>query len=1079
MKNRLSLFFSLIVCLAVFLSPAHGQEVTAGIYGTVQDATGAVIPGTEIVMTNVDTGRTLRTTSDATGGFTITLVPLGNYSVSAEAAGFRTSVVTGVILRVNDNRRIIFNLAVGEVSESITVEASAVTVNTASGETSAHLDGDELINIPSTGRYVLPFAMLMPGVVSDRPNSRRDNRAAVNGVRPTHNAWLLDGGYNIDTGGNWGAPLAPNIEGVAEFRAIRGNYTAEFGTGGGSQFNVVTKSGTNQYHGALYYFLRNEKLNARNFFQPERQAFKGNEFGASFGGPVKLPGYNGQDKTFFFVLLGWNRERTQQRFLEIIPDMAVRQGDFSGLDVDIIDPSTGNPFPNNIIPSNRHDRNALAYTQMYSPPNFIDSAGRNFTTVSPFIDDRTDQSYRIDHNFSENYRLMGRYYREYRNSERSESPGFDFLRRMDETPANNIVINLTSVIRPTLISDFNFTRSHNRIMQFPPDLSGSTWGISIPQLVNDTETNYPLDSLNLSAVPDRVPNVTFDNYANIAPGAPWSNYQSIFEFKESLTWIRGAHTIKFGGLYAYEKKFEPTETNVFGSFRFDGRKTGDPWSDFLLGQAESYQESDTVAFNDNRRNALEFYINDSWKATRRLTLSLGVRYAYFPAATEADDKFRAFRPNNYDPANAVTVNGSGQVIRDSGDRLNGLVNPADYWNVSKKNFAPRFSFAYDLTGNGRTAVRGGYGIFSSREILGAFILMSGNPPFQEVLTLFNPQLSNPGGGTARDFDLPITLGSIDTNQETPYTQQWNLNIQHGLAANTVLEVGYSGSRAIHMMRTQDLNQPLANAAIANSTANANQLRPYKGWGVISHREQSYMSNYHGLQIGLNRNFSRGFGTKIAYTFAKAIDNADFTGGIYGFVPNTQDSSGERGRANFDATHRFVMSYIYDIPFLRGRTDLVGRVFGGWSISGITTFQTGLPLNPQLGRDYAGVGSSSRQRPATTGSPGLDRSERNVDQWFNTSAYVAPEFGTFAPPARNILSLPGVNNWDLSMNKSVSIKEGTEIEIWAQMFNVFNHTQFGGPNLDGGVGNSFFSASFGKVTNARNERSIMLGLRLAF
>jgi hypothetical protein len=402
------------------------------------------------------------------------------------------------------------------------------------------------------------------------------------------------------------------------------------------------------------------------------------------------------------------------------------------------------------------------------------------------------------------------------------------------------------------------------------------------------------------------------------------------------------------------------------------------------------------------------------------------------------------------------------------------VDPTPFWRTSKKNFAPRFSFAYDLFGNGKTAVRGGYGLFYSREILGAFILMSGNPPFSELLTIDNTQLSNPGGGTGRNFDLPITLGSIDTNQLTPNTQQWNLNIQQGLGQNMVLEIGYTGTRGVHFMRTQDLNQPLPNPLIAQGQLNANSVRPYKGWAVINHREQSYASNYHGLQVGLNRNFAHGLMFQTAYTWSKAIDNADYTGGIYGFYPNTQDASGERARASFDANHNFVGSAVWDIPFLRGRNDLVGNILGGWQVSGIYTVRTGLPISPELGRDNAGVGSSTRQRPFATGSPFLGRSERSVTQWFNASVYTNPALGTFSPVGRNILSGPGWNQVDMTFMKYFRMTEGVRLELRAEAYNIFNHTQFNGVGL-----NFNTPSTFGRITSARDPRSMMLGARLQF
>jgi hypothetical protein len=1080
LMQRLIVSGLVMISLAV---PMWAQEVTAGVFGIVQDASSAVIPGATIRLKNLGTGRTHQTTTDESGTFSATLLPIGSYEVTAEAQGFKKAIVPDVTLRVNDNRRIVFSMEVGQVVDQVTVEAAAVAVNVASGTTSQLLDGRDMVKLPSRGRNVLPFALLMPGVVSDTPYDRRNNRAMVNGVRPTHNAWLLDGGYNIDTGGNWGTPLSPNIETVAEFRAIRGNYSAEFGIGGGSQFNVVTKGGTNDLHGSLYWFHRNDKFNARNFFSPRREPLKGNDYGFSIGGPVYIPKvYNGRNKTFFFAFLGWIKERREQNFLNIVPTPALKNGDFSASMLTIFDPDSGQPFPGNVIPSARIDANARGYARMFPEPNFRDAAGRNWTSLVGRIDDTSEKNFRVDHNFSDSHRAMWRYTPEFRLNDFATSSGFDFLRQENRTPARNMTANYNATFRPNLIMDLTWVRSHNRIMQFPPDLSGTTWGINIPQLFNDDSNTYPLASLNLDRVPDRVPTISLTNYASVAPGAPWSNYQTIYEIRDNFTWINSKHTIKTGFAYSYEIKFEPTNTNVFGGFNFDGRFTrqpganagGDAFADLLLGRTQSYSETDTVAFNDNRRNSLEFYVDDSFKATRKLTLNLGLRWSYFPPAHEPDDRFRVFVPSEYNAARAVTVNPAGQVIRGSGERFNGLVKPEPFWRTSKKNFAPRFSFAYDVFGNGKTAVRGGYGLFYSREILGAFILMSGNPPFSELVSIENTRLSNPAGGTTRNFDLPITLGSIDTNQLTPYTQQWNLNIQHGVSSSTVLEIGYAGSRTIHMMRTQDLNQPLPDPLIAQGQRNANAARPYKGWSVINHREQSYAANYHGLQVGLNRNYAHGLLFQTAYTWSKTIDNADFSGGIYGFVPNARDGSGMRGRASLDATHNFIGSAVWDIPFLKDGNSLAGKVIGGWQASTIYTLRTGMPIQPLAGRDQAGVGSPSGQRPEVTGNPVIGHGQRTISRWFDTSVFSQAALGTFSALGRNPLSGPGWNQWDISFVKRVPFGEGRQLELRADGFNFFNHTQWNG------VGTTFNQpATFGRVTSTRNERSFMLGARIQF
>jgi hypothetical protein len=1068
--------FILIGAFAAF--SLNAQEVTAGIYGTVQDSTSSVIPSAAIVLHNVDTGRDYQTVSDASGNFSLTLIPIGNYEVSAQAVGFKKATFTGVTLAVNDKRRVDFNLEVGQVSETLTVSAEMVTINTANGTTSAVVTNQQLINLPSTTRAVLPFALLMPGAVSTAPTSATANYTSVNGIRPTHNAWVLDGGYDIDTGGNWGVLLAPNMEIVEEVRAIRGNYSSEFGTGGGSQFNVITKNGTNELHGSVYEFLRNSDMNARSYFQPTLPVLKTNEFGFTVGGPVFLPKiYNGKNKTFFFGNVDWFPQHTETQFLDKLPESAYRTGDFSGLGKIITDPANNNaPFPGNIIPSNRIDPNAAIYAKQYPSGNGSFANGNNFAVNQPGIQNVYQYTARLDHNITDKYRVMARWTANHidNNYFVSTDPGFNFMKREDISLVNHLVVDQTSSLKPNLINDFNFVRVHNRLEQFPNGLSPAS-GINIPLYYPVTSQSYPLSNLNLSAIPQRVPGISLVNYTGIAPGTPWSNFESIYDIKDNITWIKGKHTIKTGFDYAYEHKFEPTVTDVWGVFTFDGKQTGDAFGDLLLGRAAQFTTSNTVAFNDNNRNAVEIYVDDSWKVSRKLMINAGVRYSLFMPAYETDGKYRVFDPAHYDPKQAVTVNSSGYIIPGSGNEQNGLVNPANLWKYSKNNFAPRLSFAYDLKGDGRTAIRGGYGIFFSREILGAFILMSGNPPFQQQALIYNTSLSNPASGNTLGFDVPISLGSNDLNQHTPYTEQYNFNIQHTLSSNWILEVGYAGSHGVHLMRTQDVNQPLPNVGIANKTLNANQLRPYLGYGIISNREQSYASKYNGLQVELSRRFARGFTFKADYTWSKALDTTDCcSGNIYNFYPDTQNAHLEWGRSSMDAEHNFIAYYVYELPFLRDKTTLAGKLLGGWQLSGITTFQTGLPIDPVLGIDQAGVGSTARQRPQVVGTPVLGHGQRTVTEWFNPANYVLPTIGTFATTSRNFISAPGTNNWDMSLYKTFTLKERASLQFRADAFNPWNHTEFSTLGISYAV-----PSQFGKVIAAKNARNLMLGLRLTF
>jgi hypothetical protein len=488
--------------------------------------------------------------------------------------------------------------------------------------------------------------------------------------------------------------------------------------------------------------------------------------------------------------------------------------------------------------------------------------------------------------------------------------------------------------------------------------------------------------------------------------------------------------------------------------------------------ASLYSESSSVSFNDNRRHAFEAYVDDSWVATQRLTLNLGVRYAYFPPASEPDRRYRSFIPEAYDPAAAVTVLPNGRIPRTAGDRLNGIVDPSDYWEYSRWNFAPRLSLSYDLLGNGRTALRGGFGRYHSREILGAFILIASNPPFQERLEVENTSLSNPGGGTGRDFDLPINLSAIDPDQTTPYTDQWNINVQQLLGRATVVEVGYVGTRGRHMMRSRDINEGPLNADVPAGRISANALRPYRGWGQISWREQTYDSDYHGLQLSVDGQVQSNLKLRAAYTLSRTRDNADNRGHIYGASAyNNLMPDLLVGPASFDTPHRFVSSLIYRTPWFAERRDVLGAVAGGWTFSTIFTAETGYPFTPAIGVDRAGIGAARDQRPVLVGDWRVDN--QSVDRWFNTAAFEMPQPGTLAATPRNFMRLPGRSNWDISMSKFFELVGTTRLEVRVEAFNAFNTTQFSN------VGSSMSSATFGRVTAAHPARRVQLGLRLTY
>ena len=613
MRHARVLLLTLFACLTL-----NAQEVTAGIYGTVRDSTSAVIPSAAITLHNVDTGRDYQATSDQSGNYTMTLIPVGNYEVYASAAGFKKRTLTGLTLAVNDNRRTDFSLEVGQMTEQVTVSADLVQVNTANGTTNSIINDATIEGLPSTARAIAPFVLLMPGVVNSAPTSLSNNYSSVNGIRPTHNAWTLDGGYDIDTGGNWSIFLPPNMEIIAEVNAIRGNYSAEFGIGGGSQFNMISKSGTNDIHGSAYEFLQNSDLQARQYFQPTVPLLKYNNFGFSVGGPVYIPKlYNGRNKTFFFANIDWNWQGNQTQFLDILPTPAQRAGDYSGTSITLKDPATGAPFPGNVIPTSRIDPNAAKYAAIYPALNFHDAIGDNYFANSPGSNHTHQWTLKMDHNFTDKYRISARWTQNKIDNLYGIAPGFPHFQEENPNVASHLTVAQTSTLRPNLINDFNLVRIANRLQnQFPGALTPQETGINIPELFPINAQTYPLGQLALSSIPQRIPGISLTNYASMAPGTPWANFESIYDFKDNVTWIKGRHTLKTGFDCAYEHKFEPTVTDVWGVFTFDGKQTNDAFADLLLGRAAQFSVSNTVAFNDNNRKVFEAYVDDSWKVNR-------------------------------------------------------------------------------------------------------------------------------------------------------------------------------------------------------------------------------------------------------------------------------------------------------------------------------------------------------------------------------------------------------------------------------------------------------------------------------
>ena len=1058
------------VLLAFFSGGAGAQQTTGSFLGTIMDGSGAVIPGASIKALHVDTQRAYQTSGDGSGTYRLPTLPLGRYDITVEHPGFKRTTKAGIVLQLAESLVVDFALEVGSVADTVEVSAQVVRVNTEEGSMSALFGTREIANIPTNGRYFNQLVALMPGTVSNIPTGPgrlNFNRAgvSVNGTRYNDNNWSVDGVFAVDTGANQNMNDAAGIETVGEFRILRSNYDAEYGVSGGAQINVVTKSGTREFHGHLQEFFRNNRLDARNFFSAARPGpLRFNNPGFTVGGPLTIPKVYNTDrqKTFFFGSMEWQVIRRSTPSTATVPTPEMVAGVFPRA---IRDPLNNNQnFPDNRIPAGRLDPNAVALAKLFPAPN------RPASTNNYVIDRRATIDYfsqlaRVDHRLTDNHQLM---FRGSKNHYQFNDPAgsFEPFRVARDSSLYTWGITLTSIFGPSMTNEFQVGQTSGDLPSGPPvPLPGSQFGVNIPQLFADTPENYPLEIYRLKEVPNSPPSINITGYSGLAFQTPGNSPTHIWQVREGFSKVVGAHLLKVGGLFHREWKAQALDSNAIGSFSFNGNQTGDGFADFLLGRAQQYTEFDRIKVALLVRRTFEAYVNDRWKVTRHLSVNLGVRFSYFALPVEENNEFRAFDPSAWNPAKAPVVSSGGAIQPGTGDPLNGLIDPSGYLANQRKNFAPRVSFSWDPFGGAKTVIRGGYAITNTRESLDIEGMrgMNSNPPFARSVTVFSPLLSNPGAGTVNASQIP-NLRTVDPNVRTPYYQQWNIGFEHAFMRDTVLDIAYVGNKGTNLTRSWDINQPNPNADVAASRISANSVRRYVGYGSIVTAEAGANSHYNSLQASLNRSYSQGLSYQVSYTWSRAITDARNQ------MISRLNFNLDDGPADFDVPHNFVAVVLYELPWLRDSRAWYGQAFGRWQISTIYRAMSGQPLDVGLGRDIAGIGTTA-QRAQIVRDPSLPNDQRTVDRYFDTGAFIAPAQGTLATTGVGALRGFGVNNWDISLMKNFAFSERMRLELQADAFNAFNHTQFAG------ISTGFFNANVGTVTSARTAREMQLGLKL--
>ncbi len=1155
-RNTSLLFLLILILLTAAI--VVGQETTGTILGTVKDPTGAVVPNATVVVTNTDKNVVIRTITTSAGGeFVAPLLPIGRYTLKATAAGFGTTVQTDITLNVSDKLTYNLVLKVGVAAEQVTVEAAAMQVEQQSATASALMSGTEVRELSLNNRNYEQLVALQPGVSyggGDQlyvgvMNPNGDSNSvdfAINGARENANNWTIDGADNVDRGSNSTLLNYPSVDSIAEFKVLRGMYNAEFGRSMGGQINVITKSGETAFHGSLYEFFRNDVLNANNFFNKhwdpaeapwvERQPLRYNNFGWTLGGPVMIPGkYNTErNKTFFFYSQEFRRIITSATSSPgVVPDAGMKQGTFLDPVCVQFDAEGACSLTGTSLPASQWDPAAAAYVKDWfskiSNPQNMEA----LTLISPLrnVYNYRQEMVKIDHVFGPRLTATFRYMNDSIPTEEPTGlwtglnvPGL--ATTSTNAPGRNYLGRATVTFSPQFLMEAGYAYSYGAIVSRNIGLMASK---NSPNIVNAIRLPYA-NTLG------RVPNVWFDGGEWFGGFGNYDDFNRNHNIFANFTRVLGHHTLKFGALYNKYNKNENSGGSNNGEFGFTytgldatgvdpenpdtpnlGRlKFEQSWANFLLGNSLYFTQSskDTVA--DVHQNQFEWFVQDEWRARHNLTLTFGLRYSLYRQPTDGHGILTNFDPKAYDPAKAPEIDPATGLIVPGGnpnyDPLNGIIiggNWSQYghkspWGTAiasqtSSNFAPRFGFSWDPFGKGKTAVRGGYGMFFDSPTVG-FVEDNAwvNPPFVSSINISNPKFSDPAQSGSVDVSLappPLRIGAVDWH--LPYTQQWSFDVQHEIAPDFVLDIGYYGMKGTHLLGGINLNQVRPGVAQAAGLIGPggefpngipsedldllNALRPYKGYSYMNAVEPWFSSNYHSLQIAAQKKFKGNSLVNVAYTFSKNLTTSP--GDRWNAPQDSYNIKANYGPASFDRKQILTVSFVYQLPFLQAQQGAIGKVLGGWELSGIIAYNGGLPLTVNSGSniDRSGQGMIVNDwnawqalYPDMTCNPNSGAPHK-LTAWFNTNCFSEVPDGQLrgGNERRGQIRGPGFGRWDLSLFKNIRFTERAHLQFRAEAFNVWNHTNFSG--VDTGIGGE----QFGQVTSARDPRNVQLALKFIF
>ena len=1048
------ILFILALCVSMAASAWAQLAEQTGLLGTVRDSGGGVIPGASVTAVNVETQDTYETVTNEQGQYNIPNVRIGRYSVTISVQGFKTFQATGIQVAGNQVVRRDAVLQVGELNETITVAARTAVLATDRAALSQTIDDRAVSDLPLASRNVWALASTTPGVLA---GSTSDIGFSFRGAgqRNIQNNMTLDG---ISSSSNLLAmtSMRPIQDAVEEVQVQTGSTSAEYGSFLGVHVNVVTKSGTNQFHGSAYEYFQNQALNERDYFENRalpKNPSERNQYGAVLDGPVLIPGlYDGRNRTFFMGAWEGIRQEEQTSPIVSVPTERMRRGDFSEIATPIRNPFTRQPFAGNIIPQSMLSPIALELLQYYPLPNMPGTAS-NYQ--GPALDtDKHDQVlFRVDQNLGTRVRLSLRY--NWLDSYEVLAPSAIEIQPVWQPRVNkNWLGSYTHSLRSNLHNDFRI--GYHRM---DVDTLNYFWVNGIKGA--GSELGIPGFNADVQFDNHGIPNFGVTAFSGLGQGGTnWHQYDTTFQLSNVISYVRGSHNIRAGFDARRMATWRQSGNQPRGEFNFNGDMSGYSMADFMLGVPRSVVTiaSMVTAHVGNWRNG--FFVNDVWQPTDKMTLSLGLRYELNTVAK--------------------TFAGFASELNEDFTRIIPSSNPADYpvpgFKLHEPNHgdvAPRLGATYRLSE--RTVIRGGWGIYFNPNQMNTFTFLTNNPPLAPRFT-YNNDPNNATLTLAQPTGVATTAGPPDIttpNRHLPnaWKNQWSLDVQQELWPSTVLEVQYLASRTKNLDRSFFINTPRPGAGAIQSR------RPNPNFGSIRVIENDLIANYDSLAFVLRRRMTNGLSLNAHYTWSKTRDMAEHSNGG-GAIVNDFDIWSDYSPASWDVPHRFVLSGIYELPFFRESENLLLRgLLGGWQVSGVATFQSGTPLNVTIQGDRANVGRAPQRPDVLTDDVALNcqpnPSGLGLVNCLDPAAFALPAQFTFGNAPRNMVRGLGFSKTDLALSKSFNVAGRTRLTVLAQMFNVFNEINWGAPNT------TFGAANFGRVTSASPMRQMELGLKMTF